>query len=55
MQVKFAYLQIDKNIGERSLFPIIAYPEDILSQRDMVKGKVKDQKDFFNFYLMLKN
>jgi hypothetical protein len=55
MQVKFAYLQIDNNIGERSLFPIIAYPEDIISQRDMAKAKVKEQKDFFNFYLALKN
>ena len=56
MQVKFAYLQIDNNIGERSLFPIIAFPEDILSQRDMAKTKVKEQqKDFFNFCLILKN
>jgi hypothetical protein len=33
----------------------MAYPEDILSQRDMTKAKVKEQKDFFNFYLALKN
>lgn len=58
-------MQIDKNIGQKMIFPIILYPKELVKRRDAEKQKrlqeknpkKKEQilnKDFFNAYISIK-
>ena len=74
MQLKVEYFQIDNNISEKALFPVILYPKELLKRKERLKkekiqrfssrekkeeSKVreegKEQKEFFNLYLSMRN
>lgn len=37
MQLKVEYFQIDNNISEKALFPVILYPKELLKRKERLK------------------
>jgi len=71
VQLKLDYFQVDNNINEKQIFPVILYPKELVRKKQKVKqdkiqrdskkeeekkGETPDEtKEFFNSYLCLRN